>query len=422
MNTDMSRHWLLEPGLTFLNHGAFGACPIPVLAAQAAWRERMENDPVRFFDGILPTELDRAREALGAFIHADPADLVFVPNATTGVNTVLRSLEPGLHAGDELLTTDHEYNATLNALGAIAARTGARVVVARVPFPVGSPAEVLDAILGRVGPRTRLAMVSHVTSATAVVFPIEGLAAALSSRGVDLLVDAAHAPGMVPLDIGRLADAGATYITGNGHKWLCGPKGAAFLWVRRDRQPGIRPLVTSHGANAPSSSRSRFQEEADWTGTADPSAILSLPAAIEFMASLHPEGWRGVMAANHALALAGRSVVADALGARRPVPDDMLGSICALPVPVDLPPVPFTEAGADPDVQLPEDPLHDELLERQRIQVPVYAWPPTPRFGPARRLLRISAQLYNDLDDYRRLADVLRSIRADASTAHAPGD
>ena len=209
---------------------------------------------------------------------------------------------------------------------------------------------------------------------------------------------------MVPLDITNL---GAAYVAGNGHKWLCGPKGAGFLWVRRDRQPQIRPLVISHGANAPTAERSRFRLEADWTGTSDPTPALSLPAAIDFMATLHPDGWPGVMAANHALAIAGRDELCAALRISPPAPDDMLGSMAALPISAEMPPVPRGPTSLDPEETFPEDPLHDELLARHRIQVPVGAWPPVPSRGPHQRLLRISAQRYNDADDYRRLASAL---------------
>jgi len=404
MDAELARHWLLEPGLTFINHGSFGACPIAVLQVQADLRARMERDPVRFLSTDLNGELQRAREALAAFLGADPADLAFVANATSGVNTVLRSLEETLSPGDELLTTDHEYNAVLNAQRFVAGRRGATVKIARIPFPLSAADQVVDAILDAASARTKLAVISHVTSATGLAFPIGRLVAALAGRGIDTLVDAAHAPGMVPLDITNL---GAAYVAGNGHKWLCGPKGAGFLWVRRDRQPQIRPLVISHGANAPTAERSRFRLEADWTGTSDPTPALSLPAAIDFMATLHPDGWPGVMAANHALAIAGRDELCAALRISPPAPDDMLGSMAALPISAEMPPVPRGPTSLDPEETFPEDPLHDELLARHRIQVPVGAWPPVPSRGPHQRLLRISAQRYNDAADYCRLSAAL---------------
>ena len=407
--------WLLDPGLAFLNHGSFGACPVVVLEAQGEWRERMERDPVRFLAGELEPALDTARVALGRFVGADPDDLAWVPNATTGVNTVLASLAPEWRPGDEVLTTDHEYNATLNALHQAAGRRGVRIVVASVPFPVASPDEVAAAVLEAVTPRTRLAVISHVTSATAVIFPVERMVAALRQRGVESLVDGAHGPGMVPLDLDGL---GAAYYTGNGHKWLCGAKGSAFLHVRRDRQSAIRPLVISHGANSSRRDRSPFRLAFDWTGTSDPTAFLVLPEAIAFMAGSHPDGWPGVMAANRALCRAARDVLGQALSVEPPVPDAMLGAMAALPLPPVEGPAPGgsvpsdASSVADADHEtLRDDPLHNELLERHCIQVPVYQWPPTRDAGrPPMRLVRISAQRYNSLDEYRQLAALLGSL------------
>lgn len=394
-------HWLLDPSISFLNHGSFGACPRPVLEAQRRWRDRLEAEPVLFLDRELDGALAEARAAVGRFVGADPDDLAFLTNATTGVNTVLASLE--LRPGDELLTTDHEYNASLNALRRAAERGGARVVVARIPFPIRGPGQVVEAVLGRVTDRTRLLLVSHVTSPTGIVLPVEELVDELAARGVDVIVDGAHAPGMIPLDLRAI---GAAYYAGNGHKWLCGPKGSGFLHVRRDRQSLVRPLVVSHGANSSRTDRSRFRLEADWTGTADPSAHLSLPAAIAFMGSLLPGGWPELMDRNRRLALAGREAIAAALGVDPPAPDAMIGSLASLPLPMGASSVAI-EPGAE------RDPLQAELFERHRIEVPIMTWPvPAALDGgrtPERRLIRISAQAYNTPGEYERLAAALAS-------------
>ena len=382
--------WPLDPGVTFLNHGSFGSCPTSILEFQNQIRLRLERQPIRFFVRDLEELWDHARQELAAFVGAGPEDLVFIPNATAGINTVLRSLT--FQADDELLVTNHEYNACRNALNYVAARAGAKVVVVNLPFPLSSLADVVQAIESRVTPRTRLALVDHVTSQTGLVLPLGAIVHSLARRGVDVLVDGAHAPGMVPLD---LAGLGAAYYTGNCHKWLCAPKGAAFLHVRRDRQESIRPLVISHGANSSRSDRSRFLIEFGWMGTGDPSAALSVPEAIRFMGSLLPGGWPAVMQRNRELALAGRKLVCEALGIERPCPDEWIGSLASLPLPDAL-----TDAPSKSPLYL--DPLQDWLMEHGNLEVPVIPWP-----APPKRLIRISAQLYNSLSQYRQLAQAL---------------
>lgn len=392
-------HWTLDPTVRYLTHGTFGAAPRVVLKAQRAWQDRLERQPVAFLDRDLDGLMADVRARLGAFIGARPEDLAFVSNATMGVNTVLRSLP--FAPGDELLSTDHEYNATLNALRDVAARDGARVVIARIPFPIRAPEEVVDAIMGAVTSRTRLALVSHVTSPTALVFPVQRIVRELAERGVETLLDAAHAPGQVPLDLDAL---GAAYATGNAHKWLCAPKGAGFLHVRADHRERIRPLVISHGANDRRTDRTRFRAEFDWTGTGDPSAVLAIPAALEFLGGLRPGGWSALMASNHALALAGRDLVCDALGVEPPAPDAMLGAMAAVPLPEELP----------QDVKA-------RLYDDHRIEVPVSSWPVDaalePGAAPRAPLLRISAQAYNDVGQFEELASALASMRGRSATA-----
>jgi isopenicillin-N epimerase len=363
--------WCLDPSVTYLNHGSFGACPAAVLEEQAALRLEMEREPVDFLSVSLPARLNAARETLAEFLGAEPANLVFLPNATAGVNAVLRSL--AFEPGDELLVTNHTYAACRNTIDFVAARTGAHVVTATLPFPCRDEEEIVAAVLGCVSPRTRLALVDHVTSATALIIPLARLVGDLSSRGVDTLVDGAHAPGMVPL---RLSELGAAYYTGNAHKWLCAPKGAAFLHVRPDRQAPLHPTVISHGYPA------GFQAEFDWTGTFDPTAWLCVPAAIRFIGGLLPAGWPQVMACNRDLALRARALLLESIGVDAPCPESMIGSMASLP----LPPA---AVGLD---------LHAWFRER-RVETWLYPHP-VP-------LLRISAQLYNDLDQFKLLASLL---------------
>jgi isopenicillin-N epimerase len=392
---DLSRHWTLDPEITFLNHGSFGACPSPVLDAQRRFCAQMEREPVRFMTRDAPLLLAEAREALAQFVGASPEDLAFVPNATTGLNAVLQSLS--LAAGDELLVTDHEYNASRNALEYVAARHGARIVVISISFPITGADAIFDAVLRSVTAKTRLALLDHVTSQTGLVLPIRELISELEARGVSVLIDGAHAPGMLDLDIDTMAPS---YYTGNCHKWICAPKGAGFLWVRKDRREGVRPAVISHGANAPVPRSERFRAEFDWMGTADPSAALAVPDAIRFLGALLPGGWKEIRARNHALALAGRRLLADALEVELPCPDEMIGSMAAIALPASSR-FPIPESAH----VFGQNPLHDALFREHRIEVPILLDP-----AGKTHLVRVSAQLYNTRDDYERLAAALLSL------------
>lgn len=395
----LAERWALDRDVVFLNHGSFGACPVGVLAAQQALRAEMEANPVAFLDRRLEDRLAVARAAIGAFVGADPDDLAFVPNATSGIATVLGSF--GIGPGDELLATDHEYNAALNALRVGAADAGARVVLARIPLPVHGPDDVVERVLAAVTPRTRLAVISHVTSPTALVFPVERLVPLLEARGVAVLVDGAHAPGMIPLRVGAL---GASWYVANLHKWCCAPKGAGFLHVRRDRQAAARPLAVSHAANDPRPTPSPFVRAFNWTGTFDPTPYLAAPIAIAEVAAMLEGGWPAVMARNSGLALGAREVLLGALGGAPLAPAAMLGAMAA----VELP----SAFGPPPVSPVDEDPLQTALREGAGIEVPLMAWPRDPGPGEPRwRLVRISAHLHNELPDYVALADALRGLR-----------
>ena len=340
----------------------------------------------------LEPAIDAAKTSLGAFVGACPEDLAFVPNATTGVNAVLGSypFEPG----DELLTTNQDYNACRNALEHAAQRCGAKVVVAAVPFPIREPDQVVQAVLDQVTESTRVALIDHVTSPTGLVLPVARLVEGLRERGVEVLIDGAHAPGMVDLDIEAI---GAGYYTGNCHKWICAPKGAAFLHVRRDLQDQVRPVTISHGANSTRVDRSRFRLEFDWVGTTDPTAYLAVPEALAFMGSLLEGGWPELRRHNHELALHGRDLLCRSLQISVPAPDAMCGSMAAVPLP------PGTgEPAPAPGI---DDVLQDVLLEQCRIEVPIVSWPARPQ-----RVIRISAQIYNHEDQYQRLAAALPDL------------
>ena len=374
-----AQYWSLDPAIVFLNHGSFGACPLPVLALQQQLRQRIERQPLQFFGRDLEQLLDRARIDLAAFVGADADDLAFIPNATTGINTILRSLT--FEPGDELLTTNQEYNACRNALDFVAAQSGAKIVVAEVPYPIESSQQAIEPILQAVSSKTRLALLDHITSQTGLVFPIAEIIRLLTAQGVDTLIDGAHAPGMVALDLSAIAP---TYYSANAHKWLCSPKGAAFLYVQRDKQDKIRPLTISHGANSPRRDRSRFRLEFDWTGTDDPTAYLCVPEAIRFMGSLLPGGWSELMAHNRAKAIAARKILCEILKVAPPCPDEMVGSLATVPL----------SDGSHVELQ-------DALLGFG-IEVPIVPYPAAPN-----RLVRVSAQLYNTLDQYEKLGQAI---------------
>ena len=386
---DLSPHFSLDSSITFLNHGSFGACPQRVQHQQDDLRRQMESEPVRFFTRELPTLLDRARAELAGFVGTAPQNLAFVTNTTEAVNSVLRSLS--LEGGDEILITDHSYGACVNASHFVADRAGAEVVTAELPYPVEDPAQILDAIVDRVTDRTRLALIDHITAFSGMVLPITDIVAALRERGVDTLVDGAHAPGMVDLNIDEV---GAAYYAGNCHKWLCAPRGSAFLHVRSDRLDTVRPLAISHGATLETQERSRFHLEFDWTGTRDPTAWLCVPEAIRFLRTLVPEGWEGIRRRNRQLALESRRLLNDAVGAKPLYPDSMVGFTAC----IDLP----QGDGPAPNTPFESDPLQVELFNQEGIEVPIFII-----LDPPRRLLRISAHLYNRPADYQKLATAL---------------
>lgn len=388
--------WSLDPNITFLNHGSFGACPIPVMDAQQEIRAKLELEPLHFFLREHETLLDSARETLATHVGTSAKHLVFVPNATTGVNTVLQSLE--FKSNENIVITDHIYGSCRNAVEFVAQRYGASVITAKIPFPLEDPSQATESILAAVTSDTRLVLLDHITSPTALVLPIETIIHELNVQGVESLVDGAHGPGMTPLKLDLLK---ATYYTGNCHKWLCAPKGAAFLWVDSERQSNVRPLQVSLGvSHAPAtslSSRSKFWQDFDWTGTHDPSAYLSVPSAIEFLSNLHPTGFSGVMEQNRNLNLQARNLLAEMLDIDPPAPEEMMGSMVSLVLP-EFPKIPV-----DPNAVI--DPLQDLLFFEHQFEVPIIPWN-----NSKQRMIRTSSQIYNDLSQYEALGHVLKGL------------
>ena len=386
---DLAEHWILDPETCFLNHGSFGATPLSVLEEQSRLRSLIERDPVRFFERDYMPMMGEAIGKLSEFINADSEGLAFVKNTTEGINTVLRSLD--LQPGDEIIVTNHSYQACWNAVDFVTERAGASTVVVDIPFRVDSENEVVDLIMAAVTGNTVLALIDTVTSATGLRMPFEELVQRLQGIGVDVLLDAAHGPGIVPLDLKAM---GAAYCTGNCHKWICTPKGSAFLHIRDDRKNKVRPLSISHGYSFEGTTQERFEFEFGWPGTQDPTPWLCVPHAIDFLGSLLEGGWQEIMDTNRALAIQGREILCDALGTSPPVPESMVSSIAAVEMPYE---------GEVGPMSLEGDPFHNFLLDEFRIQVPVFPWR-----HHNKRYIRISAQLYNHLEEYEFLADCLR--------------
>jgi isopenicillin-N epimerase len=395
-SSPLAAHWTHDPSIVFLNHGSFGATPRAVLTAQERLRARLESEPVSFFVEQQTDLLDNVRRALGSFLNADPECLAPVPNATVGVATALHNLR--LVPGDEILINDHEYPACCNNARHVAAMRGAKVVSAELPFPIPSPEAVVDAIMAKVTPQTRAVMLSHVTSSSGTILPLERLIPEFHRRGIETLIDGAHAPGFTPVDLAALRP---TYYTANCHKWICSPKGSAFLYVDPAKHDAFRPIVLSNNAEKPRPGRHQFLTEFDYVGTTDPTAFMVIPDAIEFMGTLLPGGWPALMASNRALLLRARATLADSLGIVPPVPESMLGNLCTLPLPSPPPDV-QARVLARPSRRGYHDALQDILLEKWRIQVPIW------NVSGKTRVLRVSAQIYNTIAQYEYLAQALR--------------
>ena len=367
--TTLRALFLLDPSVIFLNHGSFGACPRPVFEAYQQWQLELERQPVEFLGRRFGALMQTAREALGAYVGADANDLVYVPNATTGVNIVARSLP--LAPGDEVLATDHEYGACERAWRFVCAQRGARYVRQPIPTPVKSAAQVIEAVWAGVTPRTKVLFISHITSPTALIFPIAELVRRAREQGILTVIDGAHAPGQLPLHLEAL---GADVYTGNLHKWALAPKGAAFLYARREVQPLLTPLVVSWGWEAEHPGPSRFIDEQEYQGTRDIAAYLSAPAAIRFM---EEHDWPAVQARCHTLLCeAGARLTAlTGLPPLAPLTEAWCAQMAAFP----LPP-------CDPDA------LKQRLYDEFRVEVPIILWNGQP-------LVRISVQGYNTQQD-----------------------
>ena len=385
-------HWQLNPDVDFLNHGSFGACPRIVLQEQQSLIAELERDPIEFLapERELTPKLDNVRQAIARLINVSKSDIAFVRNATDGVNAVLNSFP--LKENDQILITSHGYNACNNAARHAANKAGAEVTVADIPFPLVSDTNVLTAIEKKITSRTRLILIDHVTSPTGLILPVEQVISLAHAKGIQVLVDGAHAPGMIPLNLTAMAP---DFYTANHHKWLCSPKSSGFLFVQPGLQEMVRPNVISHGANQDCGARSKFLTEFDWTGTYDPTPLLAVPTAITFLRNLYPEGLTELYDRNHEATVNARQVLCDALQTELPCSNKMIGSMASVPLNAAR----LIENGYSTAT------LQQTLYQQHRFELPLFQLQ-----QPGIWCLRISMQAYNEVCQVERLASALTHL------------
>lgn len=378
MSHSLRQHFLLDPDVAFLNHGSFGACPRPVFETYQRWQLELERQPVEFLGRRFNDLMRQAREPLAAYLHTAPDNIVYVPNATVGLNIAARSLR--LQPGDEVLSTNHEYGALDRTWRFLCAKTGAVYKNQPIPVPLPNEADFVEALWAGVTPRTRVIFLSHITSPTALIFPVEAVCRRARAEGILTVVDGAHAVGQVPLALDEL---GADIYSSNNHKWLCAPKGSAFLYVRPEIQPWIEPLVVSWGWQSLSPGASRFVDEQEWSGTRDIAAYLATPAAIDFMAQ---HNWDEVRVVCHALAVETWQAVLALTGL--PALSEASG---------------FAQLFAAPLPPCDETLLKTRLYNDFKVEAPIVRW-------ADRYLVRVSVQGYVTQADTQRLVTALKAL------------
>ncbi len=372
----LRHHWTLEPSMHFLNHGSFGATPKYVLAAQDAWRARLERQPVRFMSNELPDALRATRERLAAFLATSAERLALVENATDAVNAVLRSFP--WRSGDEIVLADHAYLAVRHTVCFLAQRHSLVVKLAQIPFPLSGGQAITDAYCGAITERTRLVIVDHIFSTLALQTPVADIVAFCRPLGVRVLVDGAHAPGLLPLQLDAL---GADWYTGNCHKWLLAPKGCAFLYASPTAAASLHPTVISNFHEQ------GFPREFDWQGTRDYSGWLAITAALDFLAAFGIERYRSILCQQ---AAAAARLLSDHWQTALPAPLELFSAMVTLALPGKL----------EASDELARH-WHERLWHEHRIEVPVLAF-------KQQLWVRISAQIYNELSDYEALARAIR--------------
>jgi len=372
--------WLLDESITFLNHGSFGATPIKVIEAAEQIQRRLEKEPVSFYVDSYADELRRCISKLGVFVGAKPENLALIDNATTGVSTVLRSLLPKLDSDDEILICNHTYPAVKSACHYISEISGCKITEIALPYPVESNEQIIDVYRKALNDKTKLLILDHIIYTTGLINPVKEIAELVKQNGTLILVDGAHAPGMIDLSIEEL---NVDWYTGNCHKWLFTPKGCALLWTAPEHQSYTKPLSISFYLN------DDYTKEFDWTGTRNPVPFLALDAAIDFHREL---GSESLMQYIHNLMLAGRNLVADEIGLAKEAPDNMLGSLAAFELP----------GHSDTGHEI-TGALRKRFFEKYKIEMPFVKF-------DSKIYFRFSAQVYNDITDYKKLTSALKDF------------
>ncbi len=378
---NLKRHFLLDPQIAFLNHGSFGATPRPVFRAYQRWQRELERQPVEFLDRRFTERMAAARRALGCYLGTDANNLVYTTNVTVALNIVARSLELG--PGDEVLSTDHEYGALDRTWRFLAQERGFRYINQPIPLPLRTPRAFAEALWKGVTARTRVIFLSHITSPTALIFPVQEVISRARREGILTVIDGAHAPGQIPLHLDKL---GADFYGGNLHKWLCAPKGAGFLYARPEVQPLLKPLVVSWGYQSERPGPSQFVDHHEWWGTRDIAAFLAVPEAIAFQ---EKHNWPRVRAACHALLRETVAAIGELTGLPPLSDERWYAQMAAVPLPNNV------------DVMHLKTRLYDDF----GVEVPVFEW-------NGRKLLRLSLQGYNTRGDLQRLLEALRQVLA----------
>ncbi len=383
------QHWSLNKKIVYLNHGSFGATPTKVLEAQHQLQLENEAEAIEFYIDKLPDLLHTSKAALANFIGTSTNNIVFVQNTTTGVNTILNSLTP--NEGEDWLTTNHAYGACVHAYKHFANKHNCRVITAHIDYPITSEDAILESIEKSITPKTTIALIDYITSASAIILPIKKIITLLHSKGIKVIIDAAHAPGMIDFNLDELQP---DFFVANCHKWICSPKGSAFMYVAPQHQQLIHPLVISHYNDTNIDGADHWSNQFMWDGTHDYSAYICVKNALEYMPTLIQGGWEGIKKHSHELVWAAANKIASTLQVQLPAPEHMVGSICNIPMPDGI----AASRKFHSNVA-----LKDALFHKCQIEVPVFMFPAAPT-----QWLRISAQLYNSMEQYDYLLDCLK--------------